>query len=197
MLSFEQFDNLHAIWDGRAENVSVCATCGVCCDFTEKSLLPGEREYLAARSGSTECNFEHGVCPCQKYTAKPVICKTFPLYVEVDRTGWFVDFRQEVISDHYTTRCQQLVFDPAKVKPFLDYLFQDYETRMWWWWNYNADNAVEDLRRIYKSHGIRMSVEELKIAFFEVAWQYPNVSNAVMKYNYAKDRKEDTPAFAG
>lgn len=192
MFTPSNFEALNSLWDGRAKNVSaVCGTCGVCCPNCEKALLPGEHDYLRLASGGKVDNpsFNYEDCACYRLGVKPVICKTFPLMIDVDITGYHVSFDGQEFSDHYSNNCHKLDFDPEKVYPFLDYLFSDFQNRLWWFWNYGLENGLVDFaKEQFKPHGFKYSKAELSEIMLAIAFKFPDNENHYVKYVYCEDR---------
>ena len=113
-LPFERFDAFHRAFDGEGNGMwEICAQCGGKCEqYKIGSLMPGEKEYIAARLGMPLADFEHRYldqvvtprgsvdvlklvpgCPfldhCFHCTladshVKPVLCEVYPVVFEVN-----------------------------------------------------------------------------------------------------------------
>lgn len=154
MFTFEQFNTLHSIWDGKASNVSeVCGKCGICCDQIVKTLIPGEYEYLESITGQKNTYWAGSGCLCAETNAKPVICKVFPISVMVDYSGWCILPDR---MDGYSTMCRKLDFaqEWPKIKEFLSYLFSDADNRLHWIMNHcMGEVLIPWAKTVYQKHG--------------------------------------------
>lgn len=192
MFSFEDFDKLHSLWDGRTDNTSeICSSCGLCCNNVEKTLFPGEYEYMVYKTGQHNANWMSKGCLCHilKDKVKPVICKIFPLRIRCDHTGYYIE---KSYWKDYTNNCEQLDFKPVKenLLDFLDYLFSDYQNRLFWSYSFNFYELLPFAKKAYKDHGFSIKPSEMSerllhhlagIPFDESDSIMPNFANSGLK----------------
>jgi Fe-S-cluster containining protein len=114
---FERFDAFHRAFNGEGRGIwTICAQCGGRCEQHKiGTLMPGEKEYIAARLGwpvekleakyldrlvtprgtvdvlklKPGCNFLDACfhCTLADHKLKPILCEVYPVVFEVDQTG--------------------------------------------------------------------------------------------------------------
>lgn len=164
--------HLYSLWDGFAANTKeICGSCGVCCHRTEKPFLPGEFEYVKQLSGVDNFAWSSDGCLCQKTGVKPVICRTYPLMIDVDLTGWYVT---GLFYGGYTGTCKTLDFTPSeiweKITAFLDYLFSFQEIRTWWFLSYNFLNTKKVFEELLSSHNMSGDLSDEELTLIVINW---------------------------
>jgi len=198
MFNVEQWRECHKIWDGNAKNVeAVCYSCGACCNMSEKLLFPGENDYLkdeAFKNTGKEVDnpawmFQH--CACHTYQAKPVICKMYPLEVVVDRSGYTIHFRKDEYDTFYSGRCQELEINEEGALAFFDFLFSDYDNRLWWFYHDTLTNFGPAAKKQVKAnHGFNFSLPEVEWHLFELGMLGYNKNQNLYNYVPCKDRPD-------
>jgi Fe-S-cluster containining protein len=113
-IPFERFDTFHQAFNGEGDGMwQVCAECGGRCEIHKiGTLLPGEKEYMAARLnmsiealenryldrlvtplGTVDvlkikpgCNFLDACyhCTMADHRVKPILCEIYPVCIEAD-----------------------------------------------------------------------------------------------------------------
>ena len=116
-VSFERFDAFHQAFNGEGRGIwAICAQCGGRCEQHKiGTLMPGEKEYIAAHLGwpvdkleakyldrlvtprgtvdvlklKQGCNFLDACfhCTLADHQVKPILCEVYPVVFEVDRLG--------------------------------------------------------------------------------------------------------------
>lgn len=167
MFTFEQFDKLHSIWDGKAKNFDVCCSCGRCCDNWVKSLFPNEYEYLKERTGQINSKWVSHGCLCNEIglNIKSIICKIYPLFFEVTRKDWKLLMHEDG-KPHYdygTSHCLTLDYDIDKVNEFASYLFSDEDNRLFYSLRYREHYEEVVIK---ENKGIKMDKEDIIIQSF-------------------------------
>lgn len=166
MFKPKDFDRLNKIWDGSLSNSKeVCGgLCkGMCCHNTEKILFPNEYDYLVDKTGQRNTDWKSSSCLCwelEKSNAKlkpfrPIICKLFPLDVNVPLVGK-VTFDHEIGETDYTSLCAKLVIskqDAVKIQAWLDFLFSDVHNRFYYIYSLVLPDELEDERKILSDMG--------------------------------------------
>ena len=116
-IPFERFDAFHHAFNGEGNGMwKVCAECGGRCEIHKVgTLLPGEKEYMAAKlkwsiselenryldrlitpRGTVDvlkikpgCNFLDSCyhCTMADHNVKPILCDIYPVVIEADKLG--------------------------------------------------------------------------------------------------------------
>lgn len=166
MFTFKQFEKLNSLWDGKAINGDkICKSCGLCCNNTEKSLFPGELEYLQQKTGQSNSLWCSHNCLCYdlKDIVKPVICKIYPLRLIVDRNSWYV-FKDNY--SYYSDLCLDLEYDLENkdMKAYFDFLFSDIDNRLHFIINHClSDEIIPYEKEELKKRGVKLSAHELYV----------------------------------
>jgi Fe-S-cluster containining protein len=177
------YEKLAKLWDGKASNVSeVCVNCGACCHVSEKPLMSGEYDYIAGNYGVHNSLWISKACLCNKVGYKPVICKTYPLIINADFSGYFV---VEQFADGYTSKCQELYYDNiAAMRKYLDFLFSDPVIRLQWgimyYHSYLVHAYTEIIQEAHPSHdmdGIHDSCTNLILGIVSADDTLPILTN--------------------
>ena len=168
MFTSENFKTLNSIWDGTASNAKeICGSCGACCHNVPKTLFPGEYKYLQEETGQMNSQWCSVGCLCWqlKNKVKPVICKMFPLGLEVPLVGDIVVTTPNEAGSVYTKSCSQLVYaenDLLLAKKYFDYLFSDIHNRVFYILSVQLDDIMENEKEYLKLQGAKVSPAELR-----------------------------------
>lgn len=153
MFTFEEFEHLNSLWDGKVANAKVCASCGACCDNKTKTLFPGEAQYLYEKTGINNSLWVSSGCLCYdiKDVVKPVICKLYPTFLKVDITGYEIVKKAE---PYYSNNCTKLKINYEAMTPYLDYLFSDIDNRIFYIMTFCLDELKTLVKDTFKEKGI-------------------------------------------
>lgn len=150
MFKIEDYNKLHKIWDGSfsPDSSKLCASCGMCCHNTSKTLFPNEYNWLVKKTGQHNTEWKSFGCLCYslKTNYKPVICKTFPLDFSFTLTG---PIKLERVIQHsfYTNKCGELTLTDEnfeKAQKFLDFLFSNPLNRAWYLMTIVASDKLDE-----------------------------------------------------
>jgi Fe-S-cluster containining protein len=149
------------LWDGKATNAEEkCMSCGLCCHNSEKSLFPGEYEYLKLKTGQSNSAWVSPGCMCSQFPAKPVICKIYPLRILLNWKEWII---ADDNYSYYSDRCVELDFPKNdQMMAYFDFLFSDPDNRLHFLINHCLeDEIIPHEKAELKKRGVVLTAVEL------------------------------------
>lgn len=186
MFTKAQFEHLQSLWDGVSATPEVCVSCkGLCCNNIEKTLIPGEYEYVKGTLNYENSLWVSKGCLCHSVPYKPVICKTFPLDIKADITGYRI---MPELSDAYTTNCKAITFNQEVLKDYLDYLFSDIDNRIFWAFTFSVPFVKDNLKKAFLGHGHKISDQEAELrAVYKLTKVPYDDKDGLFEYSYCEE----------
>ena len=166
MYTEKDFSHLHTLWDGKADNANtLCAACGACCHNNEKTLFPGEYEYALKITGQNNPSWCSPGCLCYstKDLYKPIICRIFPLSIEVTLETHKILWEDPTKSVD-SKNCLKLIYTKAQrelADAYVDYLFSDIHNRLFYLFQFSLQENIDQEKKFVKSLGKKMPPEDI------------------------------------
>lgn len=171
MFTVQQYEHLHSLWDGGAENYKeVCHNCFACCHDTEKIIYPGEAQYLLEKTGQHSNDWRSNDCMCKLAGAKLVFCKMYPMRINVTLEGkWEYVGLDEFLSNN----CASLVFEKDNFREFVDYLFTDIHNIIFHKLYTELGDTIDEVQKTLKKQ--RLKHDDVNHLTLEIITSYSRV----------------------